>query len=296
MSASQQRPFTAAPEPIHRLKGHGGVTLAADTWGEPGSPLVVLLHGGGQTRHAWKQTGSTLAARGYYVIAYDARGHGDSDWAPDGEYGLDAVVADLQCIIRHVGGGPAALVGASMGGGTSLVAIGEGRVEASALILVDVAPRIEHDGVARIRAFMNQRPGGFDNLDEVADAIAAYQPHRGRPRRLEGLGKNVRLGADGKYHWHWDPKIASDQSDLEDYRARLERSAVLISVPCLLVRGGMSDVLTEEGAREFLALAPGSQYVNVADAAHIGAGDRNDLFGTAIVEFLGRFVLPSGES
>jgi hypothetical protein len=66
-------------------------------------------------------------------------------------------------------------------------------------------------------------------------------------------------------------------------------------LPTLLVRGGLSDVLSEEGAREFLHLAPHSEYVNVTGAAHMVAGDRNDHFGEAVIEFLARNVPVDGK-
>ena len=77
------------PEPMHRWTAAEGVRLAGDSWGNPAGPLVILLHGGGQTRHAWKGAGETLGARGYHVVAFDARGHGDSDWSPTATYGDD---------------------------------------------------------------------------------------------------------------------------------------------------------------------------------------------------------------
>ena len=154
----------------------GGVTLAGDSWGDPNGPLVLLQHGGGQTRHAWKGAGDTLGAAGYHAVAFDARGHGDSDWAPDGVYGQDLMVEDLTCLVAALDSKRPVLVGASMGGGTSLVAVGEDHVDATALVLVDIAPRIELDGVKKIQAFMSQKPEGFASLDEVAAAISATSP------------------------------------------------------------------------------------------------------------------------
>ena len=177
-----------------------------------------------------------------------------------------------------------------MGGGTSLVAVGEGHVDATALILVDIAPQVEMEGVSNIAAFMSLKPEGFDTLDEVADAIAGYQPHRPRPRSLDGLAKNVRLGDDDKYHWHWDPKFRVGARDLVQRQARLEACARNLALPTLLVRGGLSDVLSEQGARGFLELCPTSEYVNVQGAAHMVAGDRNDIFAAAVIEFLSRTV------
>lgn len=186
----------STPEPMHRWDGGGGVTIAADSWGDPHGPLVLLLHGGGQTRHAWRGTGQRLGDAGYHAVAFDARGHGDSDWAPDGVYDQDAMVADVLRVFEALGAGRPVLVGASMGGGTGLVAVGENHVDATALVLVDVAPRIEPDGAEKIQAFMSRN--GFASLEEVADAIAGYQTHRPRPASLDGLAKNLRLGDDGR--------------------------------------------------------------------------------------------------
>jgi non-heme chloroperoxidase len=288
MSAGTRLPAT--PEPMHRWRTPGGLHVAGDIWGEPGGPVVVLLHGGGQTRHAWKGTGETLARAGYRAVALDARGHGDSDWSPDGDYSQDAQVEDLIAVLDDLGGDRPVLVGASMGGGTSLVAVGEGHVDAAALVLVDIAPRLEAEGAAKIGAFMGQGADGFASLEEVADAIAAYQPHRPRPRQLDGLAKNVRLGADGRYHWHWDPAFRARTRDLDERHKRLDACARNLHLPTLLVRGGMSDILSEEGAEEFLRLCPGAEYVNIPGAAHMVAGDRNDIFGEAVVGFLLRHV------
>jgi non-heme chloroperoxidase len=175
-----------------------------------------------------------------------------------------------------------------MGGTTSLLAVGERRIDASALVLVDIAPDVNREGVARIKAFMSHRPEGFDSLEEVAAAIAAYQPHRKPPTNLEGLAKIVRLGDDGRYHWHWDPKCRLQRSDPVARRKRMIDAAASLRLPTLLVRGGLSDVVTEEGAREFRELCPHAEYISVGGAGHMIAGGRNDIFGKAVIEFLAR--------
>lgn len=280
---------------MHVWQCAGGLRIAADSWGDPAGPLVVLQHGGGQTRHAWKGTGEALGKAGYHAVAFDARGHGDSDWPPDGVYSQDVMVEDLKCVVAALGNRRPVLVGASMGGGTSLVAIGEDHVDATALVLVDITPRIEPEGVEKIMAFMRERPEGFASLEEVAEAISRYQPHRRRPANLDGLAKNVRVGEDGRYHWHWDPRFRAGQLDLEKRQRRLEACARRLTLPTLLVRGGLSDVVTDEGARQFLTLCPHAEYVNVSGASHMVAGDRNDIFAGAVIDFLSRVVPVGGE-
>ena len=292
MSAGNRLPGT--PDPRHVWQGAGGVRIAGDSWGDPDGPLVILQHGGGQTRHAWKGAGETLGAAGYHAVAFDARGHGDSDWAPDGRYGQNLMIEDLKCVIAALGNRRPVLVGASMGGGKSLVAVGEDRVDATGLVMVDIGPRVEPEGVDKIHAFMTLKPDGFDSLEEVAQAIASYQPHRTRPRTLDGLAKNVRLGDDGKYHWHWDPRYREGRPDHELRYERLSACARRLTLPTLLVRGGLSNVLSEDGAQDFLSLCKHSEYVNVTGAAHMVAGDRNDIFGTSVIAFLKRKVPVGG--
>jgi len=277
---------------MHVWPGADGVTIAGDSWGDPSGPQVILLHGAGQTRHAWGGTGRLLAAAGYHVLSLDARGHGDSGWPGDGDYSRDAMIRDLRSVVSALGDRRPALVGASMGGTVGLLAIGEGHVEASALILIDVAPRTEVSGVKRVRSFMAQRPEGFGSLEEVAEAIRSYQPDRPRQRNLEGLAKNVRLGPDGRYHWHWDPRFMAKPILLVERRLEAARR---LAVPTLIVRGRCSDVVSEEGVREFLAVCPHAEYADVAEAGHMVTGDRNDAFGRATLAFLRR-NLPTGAS
>src|ERR1700735_128467 len=170
----------SAPTPMAYWPASGGLRLAGDYWGDPEANLVLLLHGAGQTRHAWSVAGQRLSDAGYFAVALDSRGHGDSDWADDGAYDQDTQVADLVAVLDSLGKAKPILVGASMGGGASLVAVGEGFVDAAALVIVDTAPRVEAEGATKIREFMEQSPNGFESLDAVADAIAQYQPHRQR--------------------------------------------------------------------------------------------------------------------
>ena len=262
-----------------------GLRLVGDAWGASDAPPVVLLHGGGQTRHAWGSTAQSLAERGWYAIALDMRGHGDSDWAPDGDYTIDAFVADLRSVLRHLTPHPV-LIGASLGGMTSLLTEGEAPQPVStAVVLVDITPRVEPQGAARIRAFMTARPDGFTNLEEAAETIASYLPHRPRPKNLSGLSKNLRLRANGRYYWHWDPQLLTSLNRHRDPE-RLLKAARALRVPTLLVRGKLSNIVSDATQAEFLAAVPHAQYVNVAGAGHMVAGDQNDTFSKGIVDFL----------
>jgi pimeloyl-ACP methyl ester carboxylesterase len=133
---------------------------------------------------------------------------------------------------------------------------------------------------------MRSAPNGFANLEEAANAVAGYLPHRPRPKDNSGLMKNLRLREDGRLHWHWDPRMLDGRGP-RDFE-RMGRAAEALTIPTLLVRGQMSDVLSPEGARAFLDLAPHAEFVDIAGADHMVAGDRNDAFNAATFDFLER--------
>ncbi|MFN8103876.1 MAG: alpha/beta hydrolase [Acidimicrobiia bacterium] len=289
---------------MHYIEATGGVRLAADSWGPASGAPVLLLHGGGQTRHAWGGTGEALGAAGFRATAFDARGHGDSDWAPDADYRLDRLVADLFAVVATCER-PPAVVGASVGGIAGLLAAGEhpGGVDAAndpagrglaALVMVDAAARLEVEGAVRIREFMTAQPDGFADLEAAAAAIAAFMPHRPPPTDPSGLAKNLRQDADGRWRWHWDPALMNGPHTMRGAldSARLEAAARHVRIPTLLVRGRLSDVISEAGAREFRELIPHAEFTDVSDAGHMVAGDRNDVFTAAVVDFLRRVLAP----
>lgn len=287
--------MSSTPSDRETVEFHGenGLTLIADEWNRgnsrsPDRSTILMLHGGGQNRYSWKHTGQILADRGFHVIALDARGHGDSDRSPLAEYTVDAFSADVTHVLDEIAR-PVAIVGASMGGLTGIqVAHQAGPAKVSALVLVDVVPRFEKDGSARIRDFMFKHVHGFDTLDEAADAIAAYLPHRKRPGSLDGLKKNLRQ-RNGRWFWHWDPAFLTVPSDDAFVRVeRIEQAAIDLTIPILLIRGKLSDVVSVEGVEDFLAKVPGAEFVELSDAGHTAAGDDNDAFSESVVDFLTR--------
>ncbi|WP_371649082.1 MULTISPECIES: alpha/beta fold hydrolase [unclassified Streptomyces] len=279
----------ALPRP-RRFVGRGGIQLAADVWGEASSPPLVLLHGGGQTRHTWDRTGPRLASLGWRVIAPDLRGHGTSGWSADGDYDLDLFADDVRALVAELGERPM-LVGASLGGLSSLLAAGEvPRAVIRALVLVDVAHRPDPRGVRRIIEFMRRRPDGFAGVGEAAAAVSAHLPHRPPPGDPERIRKNLRRHGD-RWVWHWDPRMLDSfegRMDPPGMAERLLDAARHTAVPILLVRGGISDVVRKDIAEEFCDRVPNARYVDVADAGHMVAGDRNEHFIDAIVPFLER--------
>ncbi len=277
-----------------------GLTLVADEWGEASGPPVLMLHGAGQNRHAWKGSATVLASKGYSVVTVDARGHGDSDWSPDARYDSEHSGTDVLSLIDRFDAAPI-VIGASMGGMAALSAQHlRGGDLFKALVLVDIAPGFAFEGAARIINWMSGNPNGFATLEEASDAMAAYNPHRPRPKDLSGLTRVLRHGEDGRWHWRWDPRYilskpgfadgdeAVMRRHMEEMNQRLLDAARSVAAPLLLVRGGQSDLVTEEVAKDFVAQVPGAEYFDVAHTGHMVAGDDNDAFTSAVLEFLER--------
>jgi pimeloyl-ACP methyl ester carboxylesterase len=272
-----------------------GREIIASEWGDNMNPLVIMLHGGGQTRHSWKGVAAKIANLGFYVIAHDLRGHGESFWDSDGDYTFDAHRDDLVKIIRQLGK-KANLVGASLGGMISLSLAGheEESKHCSGLIMVDIGMRPNDEGSDRIVEFMRSGAKGFASVEEAADAVSGYLPHRERPKDISGLKKNLRLKEDGRYYWHWDPLFLTDRTGMGEVREerfkQLENSAKRITVPTLLVQGALSDILTNKEKEEFLNAVPHARFAEIQQATHMVVGDKNDIFAEAIVDFLSEHI------
>ena len=270
------------------LAGAGGLSLAATRYGREGGAPVLLLHGGGQTRGAWRGAAEALAARGHDVLALDLRGHGDSHWSAEGHYTLEAFADDLREVAATLDR-PPVLIGASLGGLASLLAVGEPpHVATAGIVLVDIVPWMEPRGGEQVVNFMRGTSGGFDSLEDAADAVSGYLPHRPRPERLDGLSRNLRCRDDGRWYWHWDPNFVAPQKgwDMDEINARLTSAALAISAPMLLVRGSRSEIVSDEGVARFRTLLPNATVSEVVGARHMVAGDDNDAFVGAILPFL----------
>ncbi len=276
--------------------GAQGNRLVADIHpAEEPRGCVLLAHGGGQTRHSWGGTARALAKRGITAVTIDQRGHGDSEWIKTGEYSFEWFARDMLCVLKALHeqtGFVPAVVGASLGGLAGLFAGGseEGPALMSALVLVDITPKMRVDGVSRIIGFMQEHAEeGFATVEEAADAISAYLPHRPRPTNLSGLSKNLRKDADGRYRWHWDPNFITSREDPEAHARDVEDkgfdAARRLKMPVLLVRGRESELVGEDEVDAFVKAVPHAKFADIAGARHMVAGDKNDVFTDALLTF-----------
>ena len=269
------------------LPTHDGLLLACESVAGSGErPAVLLAHGFGQTRQSWAGTQRRLHAAGHRSLAFDMRGHGQSQRNPDARtYAADQFVEDLHRVADALPPGPV-LVGASMGGLTGLLAQAK-RPRFSALVLVDVTPHWESAGAERIQRFMGAHPDGFADFDAAADAIAAYLPHRRERKRPEQLRHLLRENA-GRLHWHWDPRLLREfVLDGAALQAQVAAATARIDVPVLLSSGGRSDLVSDRTVADFLARVPHARHERLPEATHMVAGDDNDAFADVLLRHLG---------
>jgi pimeloyl-ACP methyl ester carboxylesterase len=277
------------------LRGHNGLRLQADAYGPADGPPALLLHGLGQSRQSWGPAAARLGSQGWRAYAVDLRGHGDSDRPMESAYEHADIGRDISAVCAGLAERPL-VIGASMGGAGSLLAQGAQDDQLyRGLVLVDITPDIDMEGGRRIIAFMAGSPDGYADLDDAAEAIGAYRGGRGKPS-AEGLARVLRQHDDGRWRWRWDPRILDvrkiwldDPAEADAYaqrmRAGMAAGADRLRVPALLVRGGSSDVVTLDAARALLEMIPHARFVDVVNATHMVAGDRNDAFTEAVLDF-----------
>jgi pimeloyl-ACP methyl ester carboxylesterase len=257
-------------------------------WGPVRAANVLCLHGGGQTAYMYEELGGALAGT-YHVLAPDLPSHGDSD--PIDDINRHALAGTLPPLIDHFGIGPAVVVGASLGGITAITLAAARPDLVSGIVLIDIGHRLEEEGVKRIIDFMSAHES-FASLDDAATEISKYLPHR-KEVRPEGLTRNLRQRADGRWVWkhglgrRWRP--GDEGPELPDWRDILEGladDAASLRCPVLVLRGGKSDVLSDQGAEEVAALIPDGRLRTVANAGHLAAGDNSESTVGLVRSFL----------
>ena len=249
---------------------------------------VLCLHGGGQTAYMFEELGEALAPR-YHVLAPDLPNHGDSDWIED--VSRFALAETLPPLYAHFGIERAVVVGASLGGMTTITLAARRPELVAGIVLIDIGHRLEEEGVRKIVEFMGAHES-FGSLDEAAVEIARYLPHR-KEVRAESLSRNLRLREDGR--WEWKHALARRMRDVDldsdewDWRTQFEGmadDARVIQCPVLVMRGSESDVLSDEGAEEVAALIPDARLRRVERAGHLAAGDNPESTVALISGFL----------
>ncbi len=278
---------------IVRYQGDG-LELVGEAFGDPAAPPVLFFHGGGQSRNAWRGSARIVGEAGYYGITFDLRGHGDSDWAEDRDYLLDAFGRDVEALLGQFDRS-VTLVGASRGGQSALVGGSRHPDKVRLIMLADVAPLMRDDGINGIRAFFAEGEAGFATLDAAADSLAR---HLDQPRVEDAtrLARAMRQDGAGLWHWRWDPATGHAQFLHPPSQAEaLLAAAARVTSPIVLVRAELSHLLTDEGVDTFRRLAPQLQVVTAKGVGHMFTADRNDGFAAQLLEWLAKVPEGTGQ-
>ena len=257
-------------------------------WGAAGKPPLLLLHGGMQNAHTWDITAVALK-RDYHVVALDLRGHGDSAWSDEGDYSHVTHAGDVLALIDHLGWERLVLIGLSLGGMAAMRFASEHSDRLDALVIVDVGPELNPDGVGRIIDFTSG-PGELDSVEDFIARAVAYNPRR-KPEQLRySLTHNLRRLPNGKYTWKYDRRLGGARAPVpgesvpvqfDDLWERLRA----IACPTLVVRGGGSNVFAEATGKRMAKTIPDCRFVTVPDAGHTVPQDNPTAFLAAVQEF-----------
>lgn len=276
--------------PIKRMLEGDGVRLAADCYGEPSARTIIFAHGGGQSRTAWRGAARAAAEEGYYAVSLDLRGHGDSEWSPEGDYHFASYVRDFAAIIPSLGG-KAALVGASLGGRVALLMCTSHPDMVGALALADVTPRIDEDVADDMREFFHRSAQGFATIEEAAQTLAALTEDK-TPSPAVRLLPHLRE-QDGRFHWRWDPRFVQGRFVAESGQLQLlEDSARALKTPTIVIRAELSTVVRAEHVEEFKRTSPHIETRVAPGIGHMLTGDANDAYAPMLIEFFKRTYPP----
>jgi esterase len=255
-------------------------------WGNEGLRSMLFLHGGALTAHTWDLC--CLALRDeFHCIAFDQRGHGDSDWAPDADYSIAAQREDVRGFVKQLGLDRFVLVGMSMGAINALAFAIHYAERLSHLVLIDAGPEVRRPGSRRIRDFVN---GGAtpESLDAIIERALAFNPRRDPKILRRSLMHNLRQQTDGTWVWKYDRRRFRQMGETHSAeRRKLADSLVNVTCPTLVVRGAESDVFHEEDAERLAKNLPDGRYVSIPRAGHTVQGDNPKDLAAALREFLG---------
>lgn len=266
----------------------GSTRLHYLDWGGSGAP-ILFLHGGGLNAHTWDFVAVMLRAR-YRCIAIDQRGHGDSEWSPVIDYRIASHVADLEGFIEQMGLERPILVGQSMGGLNSIAYAIRHSERMRTMVVVDVAPEISDSGAERIREF--SATPELDSPEEFLERAVKFNPLRDPAILRRSLYYNLRETPAGKWTFKHDQRRRSEDTmrSFADERARLAAELAKIQCPTLIVRGALSDVLTDAAAEKFARSLPNGRWVRIEKSGHNVQGDNPRALLDAMLSFLDRQV------
>ena len=279
--------FAEESAPQDKFVNANGLRFHYLDWGNPSDPTILLLHGIAQTCHSWDFIALALSDR-FHVMALDQRGHGDSDWAPDGVYSSEAYVQDIHGIVEALALDDFVLIGLSLGGRNALTYAALHHDGVRALAIVDVAPQVMRAGAENIRRFMQQEDE-LDSVDEFVARVQRYSPRRPVEQIRGSIMHNLKQLPTGKWTWKYDRLLRTPgrpTRSAPEMPEQLWGYVESLQCPTLVVRGGESDLIAMETAEAMSHRIPNGRLATVPKAGHLVTGDNPAGFQQAITVFL----------
>ena len=278
--------FAEETAPTDKFVTANGMRFHYLDWGEPSNPPMLLLHGFAQTCHAWDFVALSFSNR-FRVIALDQRGHGDSDWSPNGDYSPETQQSDIHAIVEALDLNEFVLMGLSMGGVNSFTYAANHRERVRALVIVDAAPETQTGGTDNIRTFVQQEDE-LDSLDDFVERVRKYNPRRAVEQIRGSIRHNLKELPSGKWTWKYDKLLRSPERRMgrdPETVQRLWGYAESLKCPTLVVRGGASDVIAQDTADGLRSRIPNSRLATVENAGHLVMGDNPAGFERVVTAF-----------
>ncbi len=288
--------FTTEASPTDKEVHVNGLRLHYLDWGNEDKPPMLLLHGRIQSAHSWDFTALAFHDE-FHVIALDERGHGDSDWAPDGDYTAATQFPDIEGFVDALKLDAITLIGHSMGGRNSMVYASRHPERLRALVIVDMAPQTGGpDGPdflsaqqapqrPNFRGARRRPPQEADSFEEYVQTSHALNPRRTLEQLRGSLAHQVRQFPDGKWRLKWDPVLRSADSNGLGAE-KLWGCFSLIRCPTMLIRGGESRMVSDATVQRMKEYIPTMKSAVVAGAGHGVPGDRPAQFQQEVRQFL----------
>ena len=279
--------FANENEPQDKFVTANGMRFHYLEWGNPANPPILLLHGFAQTCHSWDFVALGFSDD-YHVIVLDQRGHGDSDWAPDGDYSPETQQKDISAVVEALGLEGFVLMGLSMGGRNSFTYAANNPGKVRALVIVDAAPQNMRQGTDNIRNFVQQEDE-LESVDAFVERVLRFNPRRD-PQQVRGsILHNLKELPNGNWTWKYDSALRRPGrrmgSDPETEK-RLWGYLETLQCPTLLVRGGASDIVAMDTADRMSQAIPNSTLATIEGAGHLVMGDSPSGFQNAVTQFI----------
>lgn len=270
-----------------RVTASDRLQLAGERFGPVDADPVILLHGGGQSRSAWRGAAKRLASSGMSACIMDLRGHGESEWSADRHYAFDDYAADLAATIDCLGGWCAGVVGASLGGHIGLIAAAKYPEKIGLLMLADVTPWIDETIGDSMREALRQANRGFASVEDASDAVTRLRGTPPSKGSTAGLLRHLRRGADGRFYFLWDPAMMDDDKLRGGGEGGIfQRAAGQLPMPVMVMRAEHSTLTSPAQVQAFRHVHADLAETVIPGVGHMVSGDSNDAYAEAILAFI----------